>query len=329
MSQSELMVIKDLSVGFPVAGKEFLAVSELSFELRRGEALGLVGESGSGKSVSLRSILGLVPPPGRVLTGEVLLEDRNLVGLTRREWSAVRGTKIAMIYQDPLACLNPVMSVEAHLREVLVRKMGLSRRDAHVRSKELLERVHIPAASRRLHDFPHQLSGGMRQRVMIALAISCNPVVLLADEPTTALDVTVQDQILTLLTELRASTGMAVVFVSHDLDVVAQFCDRVAVMYAGQLMEIGDVDDVIDEPRHPYTAALLRSIPTLDVDSIDRQSKAIPGQPPDVRDPLPGCPFVPRCSYAREACSRADHRLDRSSRQHRTACIQRRDERAA
>jgi ABC-type dipeptide/oligopeptide/nickel transport system ATPase component len=260
-----LLRVRDLTVAFPASEGTSRAVDGVSFDVRKGETIGIVGESGCGKTLSLKALMGLVPPPGRVSGGEAMWRgSTDLLNMRRGGWRQVRGREIGMVFQDPSESLDPVFSVGDQLIEVLQQLGGASRRTARREAVRLLERVHIPAAERRLGDYSHQLSGGMRQRVTIALAIASSPALLLADEPTTALDVTIQDQILSLLAELQDELEMAIVLVSHDLDVIAQCADRVLVMYAGEVVETGTVSDVLDTPRHPHTASLLASVPRMD-----------------------------------------------------------------
>jgi peptide/nickel transport system ATP-binding protein/oligopeptide transport system ATP-binding protein len=267
-----------------------------------GSALGLVGESGSGKSMTLRAMLGLLPAPGRTAGGRILYRGRELTALSQRELREVRGSEISMVFQEPMTALNPVRRVGDQIAEAPRVRLGYSRSRARARALELLQLVGVPGAARRLDAYPHELSGGLRQRVMIAIALSAEPKVLLCDEPTTALDVTIQDQILKLLTSLREEQELSLVFVTHDLAVVAQTCDRVAVMYAGRVLEEGPVDAVFREPRHPYTLGLLRSVP--DVDDVHGRLESIGGSPPDLVNPPPGCPFHPRCPFAQDDCVR-------------------------
>ncbi|WP_457108922.1 ABC transporter ATP-binding protein [Marmoricola sp. URHA0025 HA25] len=316
-----LLRVRDLSVAFAdPQGRLVHAADSVSFDVQPKQVLGLVGESGCGKSATLRSLIGL-SSPGRILSGEVQLNGRDLLRLGIRELERVRGSEIGMVFQDAGSALNPVLSIGAQISEVLRVKRGLGRRDAMKEAVALLDRVGIPSAARRAHEFPHQMSGGMRQRVMIALAVAPRPALLLADEPTTALDVTVQDQVLALLADLREEEGMAMVLVSHDLGVIAQECDAIAVMYAGHLVEYGSVSEVLDSTRHPYTAALMAS--TLPTDRIkDRQPLAsISGQPPQLSDLPEGCPFIPRCGYANADCALVDMTLDKPVPEHGSACV--------
>jgi peptide/nickel transport system ATP-binding protein/oligopeptide transport system ATP-binding protein len=319
--RTPLLSVRDLTIGFPASTGTAVAVEGVSFEVRAGETLGIVGESGCGKSLSLRALLGLVPSPGKVLAGEIAWNgDEGLLGDERR-LRAMRGREISMIFQDPAESLNPVYSVGDQLTEVLRKGAGLSRSAARRQAVELLDRVGIPSAAQRLRDYPHHLSGGMRQRVMIAIAIACGPQLLLADEPTTALDVTVQDQILNLLAELQEETGLAILLVSHDLGVIAQMADRIAVMYAGHVVETGSAEAVLASPRHPYTAALIASAPEA-VQAAGRGTRleTIGGSPPSIAELPAGCAFAPRCRHAQPGCVEVDMRLDRGPGEHASAC---------
>jgi oligopeptide/dipeptide ABC transporter ATP-binding protein len=312
--------VDDLSVLFPAGKRVVQAVDRVSFGVRPGETLGLVGESGCGKSATLRAVMGLIAPPAEIVSGVAELHGRDLIAMGDAERRVVRGRSISMVFQDAGASLNPVFSVGEQLAELARLKLGLGRRQARAQALELLARVGIPAAAERLESYPHQLSGGMRQRVMIAMAIACSPQVLLADEPTTALDVTIQDQILRLLADLQAELGMAMVLVSHDLGVVAEVCDTIAVMYAGRIVEHGAVEEVLGTPRHPYTRALLAAEPTVETVARSRLM-AIDGQPPDLTAIPPGCSFAPRCLLRIEACAQAPMTLDREPPEHGSACI--------
>jgi oligopeptide/dipeptide ABC transporter ATP-binding protein len=315
-----LLKVRGLSVGFALASGEVVhAADSVSFDVVGGAGLGVVGESGCGKSVTLRSLLGL-QAPGAILGGTAIMRGRDLLKLSEPARRAVRGSEVAMIFQDPGAALNPVLTVGDQLGEVLRCKAGLSRRRATREAVALLARVGIPAAQQRLRAYPHHLSGGLRQRVMIALALACRPAVLLADEPTTALDVTVQDQILTLLSELMDEYNMAVVLVSHDLGVIAQTCNTVAVMYAGRVVEYGTVDEVLDRPRHPYTRALIASVPGASGRERLATLPTIGGQPPDLSALPSGCAFHPRCPYCDACCRDTAMTLDQAIPNHSTAC---------
>ncbi|HKY24387.1 MAG TPA: ABC transporter ATP-binding protein, partial [Gaiella sp.] len=285
-----LLEVRDLRTHFFTREGVVRAVDGVSFSVARGRTLGIVGESGCGKSVTALSIMGLIPvPPARIVGGEVLFEGRDLTKLSERELSDVRGDEISMVFQDPMTSLNPTLTIETQLVETIKRHMDLSRQEARRRAVDLLEEVQLPKAAQRLKDYPHRLSGGMRQRVMIALALSCNPALLIADEPTTALDVTVQAQVLDLLDELRRSHDMAMIFITHDMGVIAEVADDVAVMYAGQIVEQAPVGQLFDRPEHPYTEALLGALPQLeDAGSRHGRLTAIPGRPPDLVDPPVG-----------------------------------------
>jgi oligopeptide transport system ATP-binding protein len=297
-----VLSVADLRVHFATEDGPVRAVDGISFDLAPGEILGIVGESGSGKTVTCLSMLGLLPPPPAVaLGGAVQFEGRNLLALRDSELRTLRGSRIAMIFQDPMSALNPYLTVERQLTEVLETHRGLGRAEARQRSLEMLLRVGVPDAKARLATYPHELSGGMRQRVMIAMALLCQPEILLADEPTTALDVTIQAQILALVRERQREMNTAVIWITHDLGVVAELCDRVLVMYAGRIVEGGPTADVLAEPRHPYTQGLLRSLPRLD-GARAAALEPIRGLPPDLGHLPPGCPFAPRCDSVRNVC---------------------------
>jgi oligopeptide/dipeptide ABC transporter ATP-binding protein len=315
-----LLDIADLTVGFADARGILLAADRVSLRLHRNQTLGLLGESGCGKSVTLRSILGLVPYPGEVIAGRIQWRGQDLRAVSRHEMERIRGKEISMIFQDPTACLNPVFTVGNQIVETLRSKLAMPPGYAYRRAVELLDHVGIPSPEQRLALYPHQLSGGMRQRIMIAIAIACQPDLLLADEPTTALDVTIQDQILNLLASLRQETGMAMILVSHDVGVIAQNCDVIAVMYAGKIVEGGSAREVIHEPRHPYTRGLLAAVPTLERAGERRPLTSIPGQPPNLADLPQGCPFQARCPFVRDECASIPVALDRSYPDHGSAC---------
>jgi oligopeptide/dipeptide ABC transporter ATP-binding protein len=295
------------------------AVDGASFDVPRGEAMGLVGESGCGKSMTLRAILRVLPPGGTIASGEVRFDGTELTRLSASEMNEVRGRRISMIFQEPMTALNPVMRVGDQIAEAPLVHLGYSRRRAGERALELMRLVGIPDPARRADSYPHEFSGGMRQRVMIAIALSCEPEVILCDEPTTALDVTIQDQILKLLAGLCSQLNVSLVFVTHDLAVIAQTCRRLAVMYAGQVVETGTVDAVFREPRHPYTLGLLRSVP--DFERIRAALVPIGGSPPDLAAPPPGCRFHPRCSFARDDCRAGEFPLRDLGGDRATACI--------
>jgi oligopeptide/dipeptide ABC transporter ATP-binding protein len=315
-----LLRISGLTTAFPRRDAVSLVVRDLSLELDSGQVLGLVGESGSGKSITLRSILGLVPAPGAIVAGSVSLDGVELVGLSQRALRRFRGRVVSMIFQDPASALNPVFSIGDQIAETVRAHLDMSRAEARAEALTLLERVGIPSPRARLRAYPHELSGGMRQRAMIATAIACRPRLILADEPTTNLDVTIQDQILHLLAELRAEQGAAMILVSHDLGVVAQNADVIAVMYAGWIVERASTSALFEHPRHPYTRGLIGALPTLRAGSERQPLTPIPGQPPDVAALPEGCPFQPRCPLAREACRDVDMQLIEAAPGHVTAC---------
>jgi oligopeptide transport system ATP-binding protein len=315
-----LLEVRNLKTWFYTPDGIVKAVNGVSYSLAEGEALGLVGESGCGKSVSALSLMRLIPtPPGRIVEGEVLFDGKDLLKLNDEGIRRVRGNDVAMIFQDPMTSLNPVLTVGRQIGEALELHKGMNRAAARKRTIELLEMVGIPAARSRVDDYPHQFSGGMRQRVMIAMALSCEPKLLIADEPTTALDVTIQAQILELIKELRRSLGMAVILITHDLGVVAGVADKINVMYAGYIVESAPADELFANPRMPYTLGLLRSIPRIDE---PRKEKLIPieGLPPDLIDAHPGCPFLARCTYKIDRCVEENPSLEPVIPGHNIAC---------
>jgi oligopeptide transport system ATP-binding protein len=291
-----LLAVNDLRVQFWTARGTVYAVNGVSFDVRPGETLGIVGESGCGKSVTALSLLGILPRAGRVVGGEALFEGRDLVQMRDDELRRIRGREIAMIFQDPMTSLNPVLTIGRQIREALETHFGMERRAADARTADLLDQVGIPSPDMRLKDYPHQFSGGMRQRAMIAMALACEPKLLIADEPTTALDVTIQAQILDLLRKLVAERDTALILITHDLGVVAGMAERVNVMYGGMFMETGTAEQLFERPRHPYTLGLLQSVPRLDA-ARKRRLQPIEGQPPNMLRPLTMCPFAPRCRY--------------------------------
>lgn len=296
-----LMDVKDLVVRFYTQEGTVYAVNGISYQLHEGETLGVVGESGSGKSVHSLAIMGLIPtPPGKVESGQVLFEGRDLLALSKEKMRLVRGKEIAMIFQDPMTSLNPVLTVGTQITEALKLHLGMNTDQSRRRAAELLDLVGIPDAFKRLDDYPHQFSGGMRQRVMIAMGLSCNPKLLIADEPTTALDVTIQAQIIELIKQLKEEFNMAIIWITHDLGVVAGIADRVAVMYGGRIMELGPTKEVFQDTRSAYTQGLLDSLPRLD--GSNQRLVSIDGSPPDMRKPPVGDPFAPRNPYATERC---------------------------
>ena len=300
-----LLEVEDLRTYFKTREGEVHAVDGVSFEVEEGSVLGIVGESGCGKSVTSLSIMGLVQNPGRVVSGSIRFEGRDLTTMSDKALEDVRGRQISMIFQDPMTSLNPTLTIGTQITETLRRHLGLSKADAEKRAVSLLEEVHIPDAKHRLRDYPHRFSGGMRQRVMIAIALSCNPKLLIADEPTTALDVTVQAGVLELLDELRRDHGMTMIIISHNMGVIAETAEQVLVMYAGQVVEQASVTDLFDRPEHPYTEALLGSLPHIDEQNPRNGRLAtIPGRPPDLLAPPDACRFAARCKYAgRDDCS--------------------------
>ena len=298
-----ILDVRGLKTVFRTRGGEIHAVNSVSFHLKRGELLGVVGESGSGKSVTMMSLIGLLPsPPADVRAGQVLLDGRDILQISAQDLRNLRGGKIGFVFQDPMTSLNPVFKVGMQIAEPLIRHMGLNKAQAHRRAAELLDLVGIPDAKKRLNDYPHQFSGGMRQRVMIAIALACDPDVLIADEPTTALDVTIQAQILELIKELRQKLGMAIIWITHDLGVIAGIADRVMVMYGGQVVEHAPVKQLFANPQHPYTRALLKTIPALSGARADRL-QVIEGQPPIMFDEPDACAFRDRCAHAFERCT--------------------------
>lgn len=315
-----LLEVKGLRTQFFTQDGVVHAVNGISYHLNEGETLGIVGESGCGKSVSVLSVMRLIPqPPGKIVGGEVWFDGRNLMELHEDEVRQVRGNRIAMIFQDPMTSLNPVLTVGQQVSEALQLHLGMDKAQARRRTIELLQMVNIPEAENRVDDYPHQFSGGMRQRVMIAMALSCNPQLLIADEPTTALDVTIQAQIIDLVKKLRDDIGMAIIWITHDLGVVAGLAERVIVMYAGYIVEEAPVKEVYGDPRHPYTLGLLGSIPRLDE---VRKAKLTPieGLPPDLIDPPPNCPFAPRCRFRIARCLEENPSLEPVGPGHRIAC---------
>lgn len=305
-----LLTVEDLCVEFKTDKGIARAIDGVSLNVNAGETLGLVGESGSGKSVTSLAIMGLIPqPPGRIVSGDIRFNGQSLTKLSQGAYRKLRGREIAMIFQEPMTALNPVFTVGSQICDVLRRHMGLSRKAARARSIELLDEVGIPAPDKRVDEYPHQLSGGMRQRVVIAMALSCDPKLLIADEPTTALDVTIQAQVLELIAKLSKDHGTATILITHDLGVVAEVCDRAAVMYCGRIVETGNVTDIFDAPEHPYTRGLINSIPRIRDDKLKRLP-TIPGILPDLLDLPAGCRYRDRCPQALERCGNFDPELE-------------------
>ena len=296
------------------------AVNGVSFHVNEGETLGIVGESGCGKSVSVLSVMRLLPqPPAKISADSVYFIDKELSGASEEEMRGIRGSQISMIFQDPMTSLNPVLTVGFQIMEPMLLHLGMDDEQARERATDLLDLVGIPEASDRLGDYPHQFSGGMRQRAMIAMALTCNPALIIADEPTTALDVTIQAQIVDLVKRLRDNLGMALIWITHDLGVVAGLADRVTVMYAGFMVELASVEKVYNDTRHPYTSALLRSLPRLD-GSPGEKLASIDGFPPELYELPPGCPFAPRCEYVKEICWQQNPSLEEVAPEHSIAC---------
>lgn len=317
---SRLLEVNNLNTRFYTQEGVVKAVNDLSFHIDRGETVGIVGESGSGKSVTMLSIMRLIPsPPGKITDGEVIFEGRDLVQVDEEEMHEVRGNRMAIIFQDPMTSLNPVLTIERQITEALELHLGMNRQQARERAIELLTMVGIPAAADRIDDYPHQFSGGMRQRVMIAIGLACHPQLLIADEPTTALDVTIQAQIVELIKRLRDEIGMAIIWITHDVSLLASLADRLLVMYAGQIVEKAPLKDIYKNPRHPYTIGLLQSIPRLDEKKRARL-QPVEGLPPDLVDYPTGCPFAERCKWAEEKCFEEDPPLEQIGPEHYVAC---------
>lgn len=303
MAEQHLLTIDNLKVNFKTYGGDVQAVRGVSFHVDKGETVAVVGESGCGKSVTAQAIMGLIPnPPGRIVGGRVVFEGKEITGMSKKELLEIRGSQIGMVFQDPMTALNPTMKVGRQIVEGLVRHHQLSREEAQKRAVEMLRMVGIPDPEKRVDQYPHQFSGGMRQRVVIAIALACQPKLVIADEPTTALDVTIQAQILDLLKRLQAEQELSVLIITHDLGVVAEIAHRMVVMYAGVVVETGRVQDVFTHPRHPYTWGLMRSLPRLD--GAKQRLVPIEGTPPDLFHPPTGCPFAARCEFAMEICDR-------------------------
>jgi oligopeptide transport system ATP-binding protein len=319
-SGQPLLEVKGLKTQFMTQDGVVKAVDDVSFYVMPGETLGVVGESGSGKSMTGLSIMRLIPsPPGKIAAGEVLFEGKDILKMSDGDVRAIRGHQIAMIFQDPMTSLNPVLTVNRQISESLILHLGMNKSQARARAIELLKMVGIPNAEARVDQYPHQFSGGMRQRVMIAMALSCNPKLLIADEPTTALDVTIQAQILDLMRDLQRERGTGVIMITHSMGVVAGMADRVQVMYAGHIVETASTLEIFANPRHPYTVGLMKSIPRLDARTKGRL-EPIRGLPPDLIDLPDMCPFVPRCNYAREQCEQKNPPLIDIGNGHGTAC---------
>ena len=315
-----LLSVKDLRTYFHTSSGVYRAVDGVSFDLERGETLGIVGESGSGKSVTCYSLMGLIPqPPGRIESGSAVFDGVDLLNCSPRQSRAIRGKRISMIFQDPMTSLNPYMRISDQLIEPLMIHEDITKKEVIKRGLEALESVGINDAEKRIHYYPHEFSGGMRQRVMIAMALITKPELLIADEPTTALDVTVQAQILELIKKMQQEIGMGVIFITHDLGVVSGLCDRVQVMYAGRVVESADTHSLFHDTKHPYTRALHRSIPSLQ--EKGKKLFTIPGMPPDLSKPLAGCSFAARCEHATDLCHASDPQLSEIDVTHSQACL--------
>ena len=299
----KLLEIKDEKLSFFTPAGEVKALNGVSFSMNEGEVLGIVGESGSGKSVTAYSIMGLTAYPGKLIGGTIYFNGHQIEKMSEKEMRKIKGNEVSIIFQDPMTSLNPVYTIGNQITEVIRLHTGKSKKEAYDRAKELLELVGINEPTKRLKQYPHELSGGMRQRVMIAIALACEPKLLIADEPTTALDVTIQAQILELMQELRQKLGMSIIMITHDLGVVASMCERIAVMYAGHIVEYGTADEIFYEPKHEYTKGLINSIPKLSAQEIERLVP-IEGQPVDLLNPPAGCPFAPRCANCMKICLR-------------------------
>jgi oligopeptide transport system ATP-binding protein len=314
-----LLEIKNLRTSFFTHVGEVKAVGGVSFHLDKGEALGIVGESGSGKSITMMSLMGILADNGKVVEGEILFDGKDLTKLSEREMQNIRGNDISMIFQDPMTCLNPVFTIGNQLTEHLIKHKGITKKQAYDKAVKMLSLVGIPSPESRMKQYPHEFSGGMRQRVMIAMALATDPKLLIADEPTTALDVTIQAQILELMTELKEKVNTSIILITHDLGVVADVCSRINVMYGGLLAETGNTSDVFYRPRHPYTWGLLKSIPNPKT-LVKERLKPIDGQPPDLLKPPAGCPFAARCEYAMKVCMTQRPPMFEVSEGHKAAC---------
>jgi len=326
MSEAPFFQIRDYRLNFNTFDGVYQALDGINLELERGQSLGIVGETGCGKSVTVRNILGLLPsPPAEVISGEILFEGRDLLKISKAEMQRIRGVEIAMIFQDPMTYLNPVFTIGTQMIDVIMAHQRnnaaadrMNRKEARQHAIEMLRKVHLPNPDKQISNYPHQLSGGMRQRVLIAMALSGNPKLLIADEPTTALDVTIQAQILDLIAELIDDMGLSVIIITHDMGVIAKICDRVGVMYAGQVIEYASIDELFDNPKHPYTQGLLRSIPHPEKPAWELSG--IPGYLPNLLDPPKGCRFQQRCSHAMEICKSHAPNDMRISETHKVAC---------
>ena len=315
----KLVDLKDLKVSFFTPAGEVQAVREISWDLDKGEVIGIVGESGSGKSVSVYALIGLLTPPGRVVSGSIEFDGKDMLSLPEKQMQEIRGSDIAMVFQDPTTCLNPVFTIGNQLIEAILVHDRISKKEARKKAIHMLELVEIPFPEKRMRQYPHEFSGGMKQRVMIAMALANNPKLVIADEPTTALDVTIQAQILDLLKNLRSKINMSVILITHDLGIISDVCDRVLVMYAGKVVEEASIFDIFEKPGHPYTKGLLRSIPRL---HLDKKERLVPieGTPVDLLCPPAGCSFSPRCEYCMRICIEQQPPMFELGEKHRSAC---------
>lgn len=319
-NDSNLLKVDNLKTNFYIKDKRIEAVRGVSFHVNKGDILGIVGESGSGKSVLMKSVMNILPENAKIEEGKVYFNNIDILNMSKKEIQHIKGKEIAMIFQDPMTALNPLKKVGDHLIEVLVRHKGINKKDAKIIALNILKQVGIPMPEKRINQYPHEFSGGMRQRVLIAMALACSPKLLIADEPTTALDVTIQAQILQLLKGLKENNDMSVILITHDLGVVASLCNRVVVMYGGLIMEEGLVDEIFYEARHPYTKALLNSIPKLKDDEKSRL-KPIKGSAPSLLNPPKGCPFADRCEFAFKMCFQEVPQYKDFSNTHRSMCF--------
>jgi oligopeptide transport system ATP-binding protein len=316
-----ILDVQNLAVKFHTLEGVVNAVNGISFTAEAGNTLGIVGESGCGKSVSVLSVMGLIPdPPGKITEGKIFFKGEDLLTYEDRRMESIRGARIGMVFQDPMTSLNPVLTIGSQISEAMTLHLGFSQDEAREKSLELLSLMGIPNPEDRFSDYPHQFSGGMRQRVLIAIALSCNPDILIADEPTTALDVTIQAQILELTKLIQNEMGMSIIWITHDLAVIAELADRVIVMYAGYVVEEADVFDLYKNPRHPYTLALLNSLPSVDKNRAQERLATIPGSPPDGIAVFPGCPLAPRCRFVIERCLHENPILETIGLDHKSAC---------
>ncbi|MFC0390510.1 ABC transporter ATP-binding protein [Paenibacillus mendelii] len=315
-----VLSVKELQVAFRTRSGEVQGVRNVTFDLKKGEALAIVGESGSGKSVTAQSIMRLIPsPPGMVKGGTIQFNGQNILKKSEKEMEAIRGKEMGMIFQDPMTSLNPTMTIGRQITEVLIKHQNMDKKQARLRAIEMLRLVGLPSPDQRFSQYPHEFSGGMRQRAMIAIALACDPTLLIADEPTTALDVTIQAQILELMKDLQERLGTSIILITHDLGIVADMCDRVIVMYAGKVVEEGTKDEIFKNPKHPYTRGLLRSLPRLDQPK-DEPLIPIDGTPPNMANPPIGCAFCDRCDFAMKICTEVDSKMITHSETHASRC---------